>query len=277
MILNISNNTDIIRFYTPWLINKFETGMFSIETNKQNNIYELTPNNFELLVFQTKDATNIIPHLDLFDTKGFKYIFLITITPYSEDVEPHLDKKQAFESLKKLSLKCGKSRVVWKYAPIILNNQYNIDYHIRKFSSICKKMNGLVDTCICEFIEPYNPPIHASLYAPPVNKENKTALLNAFVKIAKEYNIKIYSKNLKNNISVFLKRSIKKNCGINITEKPSVLDMGLPNTCKGECEYCFCGGNQYYKNTKCIDVSPVLIGKIDKTKKHTRRRCPALE
>lgn len=274
MILNISNNTDIIRFYEPWLIERFKNGFFSIETQKQNNVYELTPKNFELLVFQTKDPTNIIKDIDWFDNNKFKYFFIITLTPYDKDVEPSLDKTQVFEKTNELSNICGSERIVWKYAPIIINSEYSLDFHIKKFEALCKKMNGITKYCICDFIDPYEPPVHASLYAPPVKKEDKKEVLNNFKRIAGKYGIEIYSKNLKKNVLSLLTLEIEKQCGISIENTPPILDMGLKNTCRGECEYCFCGGNKLIgKNTNCIIDSPVMIGCVDKSKKHTKRKC----
>lgn len=272
MILNISNNTDLVQFYTEWLMNRFYDGFFSIETEKQNNIYELNPNNFELLVFQTKNPTNLISHIPFFINKGFNFLFIVTLNPYNSDIEPNVNKKEAFLSFKKISKEYGKKKIVWKYAPIILNGEFNKEYHIKKFECMCKKMNQYTDSCICDFIESYELPVHASLYAPTINQEDKEEILKEFEIISSRYGIRLYSKHTKNNISVLMKQKILAFCGIKIENKLSVLDMGLKNTCKGNCEYCFCGGNKYFKNTNCINQSPVMIGQVDKTKKHIKRK-----
>jgi len=273
MILNISNNTDIIRFYPNWLINRFNDGFFSIETEKQNNIYELNPQNFELLVFQTKDPTNIIPFLDFFEDKGYKFFFIITLTPYKDDIEPNLNKQQVYKSMKYLSDRYGSNTVIWKYAPIIVNNEFSMDYHKRKFKSMCKKMQGICQSCICEFVEPFLPPIHASLYAPEIKSETKRALIQNFISIGNAYNINLYSKHLKNNISKLLKQQVQSICNISATETLPVLDIGLKNTCRGNCEYCFSGGNNLVQKNQCFDDSPLAVGLVDKSKRPVKRKC----
>ena len=272
MILNISNNCDIVRFYSDWMINKFETGVFGIETENQNVAYELTPKNFELLVFQTKDPTHILPYYKKLKNMGFNMLFIITLNPY-DDIEPNLNKKQAFESFCKLSQLCGREHIVWKYAPIIINDEYSTEYHIKKFNAICKKVMPYTNECICEFLEPCKPPMHLSLYASDINKTQKSMLLSKFFTITKKYNIQLFSKHLKNNITTLISRKIYEFCDIKVTEKIPILDMGLKNTCKGMCEYCYCGGNQFYKNTECVVNSPIMIGYVDTNKRHIKKKC----
>lgn len=273
MVLNISNNTDIIRFYSEWMMKRFEEGFFSIETAKQNAVYELKPSNFELLVFQTKDPTNILPYYNTLKAMGFNMIFIITLNPYDSDIEPNLDKKQVFASLQKLSKLCGKEKIIWKYAPILFNNEFNEQYHIRKFKAMCKKISPFVSECICDFMKPYNPPVHLSLYTVEPDKEQKIKVLHEFIKTAQRYNIKLYSKCLKTNLTVLLKEKLNKICNVSVTETIPVMDLGLKNTCKGMCEYCYCGGNKFFTDKNCFVNSPLMIGNVDTSKKHIKKKC----
>ena len=272
MILNISNNTDIIRYYPEWMIKRFENGIFGIETAKQNTVYELSPKNFELLVFQTKDPTNIVPYYKTLSEQGYNMLFIVTLTPYGNDIEPDLNKKEVYNSIKSLSKMCGKERIIWKYAPVIFNNEFNLEYHIKKFKAMSRKLFPYVSGCICEFLEYYEPPIHLSLYTIEMSTEEKKTLLHSFYVTAKEYNITLYSKHLKHNLNCMLREKIKELCNIEAAEEIPVLDMGLKNTCKGMCEYCNCGGNKYFTDRNCIPDSPIMIGNVDTTKRFVKKK-----
>ena len=151
MILNVSNNTDLVRFYNGWLQKRFDDGYFAVETEKLNNIYELSPKNFELVVFQTKDPHNLFEDFEYLDRLGYQSVAMVTLTPYKAEVEPGLNKKQVLEDLVLLGKKYP-HRVVWKYSPIIINNEYSEKYHLKKFDSLCQKLSGAVRACIVEFV-----------------------------------------------------------------------------------------------------------------------------
>lgn len=276
MILNISNYTDIVQFFTPWLINRFKEGYFCVETEKTNNIYELKPSNFEILAFQTKNPKPIIPYIDMFDNDGYKYFFIVTVTPYSNEIEKNIDKSEIFQTFGNLSKKIGKDRIIWKYAPVILNEELNKEYHYKSFRALCKRLQNKTSSCIVEFIRPYNPPIHMNLFTPDIAENVQLEMINKFTKIAKEFGLTVYSKYGAFKISNLIKQQVITQLGFK-PENLGVLDMGLPNTCKGLCEYCCCDGNQTFKKRKDhSENSPLFFGKINKNKKHAKRRVKPL-
>lgn len=277
MILNISNNTDIVQFYMPWLINRFKEGFFCIETPKLNNVYQLTPSNFEMIIFQTKNPKPILPYIDLIKEKGFNFLFIITITPYSNEIEQNIDKSEIFDSIKELSRLIGSEHIVWKYAPVILNTEFSKDYHYKYFNILANKLHKYVGNNIVEFIKPFEHPIHAQLYTSFISKDEKIEMTNKFQKIADKYCLNVYSKyNIDGKtVSCLLKKIICEELNIS-NFKFEILDMGLPNTCKGNCEYCFCGGNKYYKDGINHINSPLFIGQVDKMKKHINRKTKSI-
>lgn len=276
MILNISNRTDIVQFFTPWLINRFKEGFFCIESEKINNIYELKPKNFEMLVFQTKNPKPIINNIKMFDNMGFKYFFIITVNPYNSEIEKNIDKSEIFQNIETLSKIIGKDKIIWKYAPVILNEEFNMQWHYKYFKVLCKKMQNTISNCIIEFIKPYNPPIHMNLFTPDISDDIQKEMTQQFDSIAKKYGITIFSRYSRYKISDLILRQIKEQLGYK-PEKIETLDMGLPNTCKGLCEYCYCDGNQTFKKRLDHDEkSPLFFGQIDKNKKHAKRRVKPL-
>ena len=104
----------------------------------------------------------------------------------------------------------------------------------------------------------------------------KAKMLSKMQEIAQKYQITVYAKGTKNSV-VKLMRSILLRCGVPKDANIDVFDMGLPNTCKGMCQYCCVGGNKFVgKRTNCMVSSPIMIGEVNKTKKHIKRKIARL-
>lgn len=271
MVLDISLTSDLIRFYPNWVEKRFEDGFFAIETTKTNHIYELSPKNFELIVFETKNPYNLLKIAPKLKNKGFNLLFVITLTPYDNTVEPGLDKKEVFASIKELSKEFGRETIIWKYSPIIINSEFSEDYHYKKFSGMCNKLKPFISGCVCDFVQPYTPPVHSSLYVPEISLEKKKEIALEFQKILKDNDVPLYKN------KTLLNEKLKEICSLSVKGEVPVLDMGLPCTCKGNCEYCYSEGNRpLERKTENYISSPLLIGKVDTTKKHVKKRPTAL-
>ncbi len=130
MIVSASRRTDIPCYYSDWLINRLKEG-FVLTRNPMNysqvSRISLSPDVVDCIVFWTKDAKNIIPHLKIIDNMGYKYYFQFTLTPYDYTIEKNLrDKKDIVNTFIELSNLIGKERVLWRYDPIILNNRLSM-------------------------------------------------------------------------------------------------------------------------------------------------------
>ena len=119
MILNISGRTDIVAFYSEWLINRLEAGFIDVRNpfNKKM-VSRIMIEDVDLLFFCTK---NPLPIIDKLSSIKQKVYFHITITPYKKDIEPNVpDKKDIVEGIKILSKIIGKENIVIRYDPIFL-------------------------------------------------------------------------------------------------------------------------------------------------------------
>lgn len=278
MILNISNNTDIVQFFTPWLMQRFEEGCFGISMPKSNYIYQLNPQHFEVLIFQTKNPKPILPYIKRIEEMGFKFFFIITVNPYDNSIEKNIDKSEIFDSIKKLSKLVGPERIIWKYAPVILNSELTPEWHYKYFNNLCKRLKPYVSACIVDFLKDFEHPIHAELYTAYITKEQKKIMLSEFQQIVTKHDILLCYKNnpLGFTVTQLLKTMVAQETGIQ-NFSFDILDMGLPNTCLGNCEYCCCGGNKHYKLEPNLENSPLFIGEVDKLKKHTRKKAKPIE
>ena len=157
MILSVSRRTDIPAFYWEWFLNRVKAGF--VDVRNPMNIHQVSridirPNVVDCIVFWTKNAGNIIPHLD--QLKDYKYYFQYTINPYNKLIEENVPlKKDIIENFKSLSEIIGPNRVIWRYDPILLTGNINIEYHLRYFEELAKRLQGYTQRCTISFVDLY--------------------------------------------------------------------------------------------------------------------------
>lgn len=285
MILNVSGRTDIVAFYTEWFMNRYKEGYLDVRNpfNKKlvSRIYF---SDVDLIMFCTK---NPIPIIDKIKEINKPILFHITLTPYNKDIEPNvIDKTKIIEGIKKLSKIIGIDNIYVRYDPIIINDKYNIDYHIKAFSKLCSLLNGYVKRIIISFLDEYKNV-----------KENRNILK---YKTLTDNDYKLIGKNfskiaLNNGMTVqtcFEDRNlveyglIKGEClshelAYKLTGKSykswtarkerkcncvQMVDIGVYNSCKHFCKYCYANYNEKevinnYKNHN--PNSSLLIGELE--------------
>ena len=152
MIINTGQRTDIPAFFSRWFVNRLKAG-FVLVRNPYNprsvTRYRLDPEVVDLIGFCTKNPAPMLPHMDLL--RPFGQYWYVTVTPYGKDIEPHVPPKlQVLESFRRLSDAVGADRVGWRYDPILLNESWPVERHIKAFEymakalSSMKKQNGII-------------------------------------------------------------------------------------------------------------------------------------
>lgn len=254
MILNISGRTDIVAFYTPWLLNRMKEGFVDVRNPfYPKQVSRIYFQDVDLIVFCTKNPLPILPYLK--DIK-IPFIFQVTLTPYKEDIEPNVpNKKKVIESILEISKMIGKDNVYVRYDPILINEKYTVDYHIEAFKKLCCLLEGSVEHIIISFVDPYkNVEKNKSfLHLKVITKEDKETIGKNFSEIASMYNIQIqscYEGDLSSygilNIPCVSKELAYKRTGKNYPKWNArdcgcvaMVDIGEYNTCNHLCKYCY--------------------------------------
>jgi DNA repair photolyase len=123
---------------------------------RQKRRVELNPESVDCLVFWTRNPLPLSKHLDDLDERGFRYIFLCTITGYPRELELNLPSVEtAVETFKKLSAKIGPERAIWRYDPIVLSSVTDEKYHRRNFERIAGELSGYTKRAIISFVDVY--------------------------------------------------------------------------------------------------------------------------
>ena len=158
MILSVSRRTDIPNYYSDWFINRIKEGFLYVRNPMnahQISKISLSPEVVDCIVFWTKNPAGMIGKLDAL--KEYMYYFQFTLTGYGKDIEPNLPNKRddLISTFITLSEKIGKERVVWRYDPILINERYTADYHVKAFEEIAGKLAGHTEKVIISFVDLY--------------------------------------------------------------------------------------------------------------------------
>ena len=131
MIISASRRTDIPAFYSQWFFNRIKEGYVLVPNPfnpKMISKVSLHPAVVDCIVFWTKNPAPMIDKLD--HLQDYKYYFQFTLNPYGEKLEnnlPSIDKR--IDIFKRLSDKIGKEKVIWRYDPILTNEEYDVSFH----------------------------------------------------------------------------------------------------------------------------------------------------
>ena len=288
MIINTGQRTDIPAFYSRWFINRIKQGYVLVRNPYYPTLvtkFILDPKVVDVIGFCTKNPRPMIPYLD--EIKDYGQFWYITITSFGRDLEPNVPSiNEVISDFKYLSNKLGKTKVSWRYTPIIINDKYTLEYHIKAFKYIASSLDGYTELVAFGFLDVY-PKLkknHPELQDMP--DDIKIIIAKEFQKIAKEHHMALrlcskekwlkdygidvdgcmriedYERSINKKLNVKKKMEARKGyCACYLSN-----DIGTYNSCPHLCKYCYANGDKdlVLKNYKLHDEnSPLLIGHIN--------------
>ena len=284
MILNVSGRTDIIAFYSKWFINRYHAGYVDVRNPfNPKLVSRINFKDVDLILFCTK---NPIPILDFLPEITQPIIFHVTLTPYKNDIEPHVPSKaKIINAIKKLSTIVGIDNLYVRYDPIFLSPKYNLEYHQKAFAKMCTLLDGYVKQIIVSFLDEYKNVLkNASILNYQEFTENDYEQIGlSFSKIAQAHKMTVQTCFENRNLSEYgfiINDCLSKSLAYKLTGKTypkwqarkgnacncvELVDIGAYNTCPHFCKYCYAN----YDETKIIknisshdDNSSLLIGQL---------------
>ena len=286
VILNISGRTDIVAFYSDWLMNRLEEGYIDVRNPfNPKMVSRIMMDDVELLFFCTK---NPLPILDKIKKINKKVYFHVTLTSYKKDIEPNVpSKKEIIEGIKKLSNIIGKENIVIRYDPIFINDEYNISYHIKAFEKVCELLDGYINKILIHFIDDYKnvKNNYNILNYRNLNENDYEIIGKSFSESAKKHNISVHTCNEEKYLTEygFIKdECLSKELAFKLTGKiykkkwkarkdlvcqcVEMVDIGVYNSCKHFCKYCYANYDEKQVNNNYNNHDPkssLLIGKLE--------------
>ena len=288
MILNVSGRTDIVAFYTDWFMNRYHEGFVDVRNPfNPKLVSRIDFSDVDAILFCTK---NPIPILNKINEINKPIIFHVTLTPYKKDIEPNVPPKgEIVEAVKKLSKIIGKDNLVIRYDPVFISAKYTLDYHIKAFENLCSLLDGYVSKILISFLDDYK------------NVRKNEKILN--FKELEESDYKTIGENfstsaLKHHMTVhtcFEDRDLteygfsKDEClshelAYKLTGKVykkewkarkegkchcvQMVDIGVYNSCKHFCKYCYANYDEKQVQDNFINHDPnssLLVGKLNES------------
>ncbi len=296
MILSVSRRTDIPAFYTEWFFNRLKQGFVYVRNPMnyhQVSEVALNPDGIDCIVFWTKDPSNILNKLD--QLAEYSYYFQITVNSYDNQIERNVpNRNKVVQAFQALSGMIGKERTIWRYDPIILTKEMDMESHFRNFELLAAKLEGYTEQCIISFVDFYKKaernmghiaylPIHNDTMKMmgermfEISQNHSIAiktcseqidLSSAGIEHAKCVDGQLISRIIGKKIITNKDKNQREVCGC-----VESIDIGAYNTCKHGCLYCYANFSENaVKNNlpKHDPNSPMLIGNLepeDKVKK----------
>lgn len=284
MILMVSGRTDIPAFYSEWFMNRIHEGFIDV----RNPFYPKLVNRImmedvDLFFFCTKNPIPIVDKLKEIDKPIY---FHVTLTPYKKDIEPNVpDKTKVIEAIKKISKQIGKENIVVRFDPILINDKYTVDYHIKAFERVCTLLDGYIDKILISFIDDYKnvrKNLETLKYRELTEDDYEKIGIN-FSKIADEHHMYVHTCFEERDLTEygFVKEDcLSKELAYKLTGKKfpkwharkgnlcncvKMTDIGVYNTCKHMCKYCYANFDETKvkeNNLKHNPKSSLLIGEL---------------
>ncbi|MGI6256351.1 MAG: DUF1848 domain-containing protein [Acutalibacter sp.] len=303
MILSVSRRTDIPAFFTPWFFRRLEEGYVLVRNPRnphQVSRVELNPDAVDGMVFWTK---NPLPLLDKLDRLAdYTYYVQFTLTPYGPDVEPGVPSKSkvGIPTFQRLSEALGSDRVIWRYDPIFLSCRYTVEYHIRYFEELARRLSPYTKKCVISFLDLYRKIQRnmAPLELQELTPSLQDTLAGTLAGIAHSYGLemetcaedidlekygihhgrcvddRLFSRLLGRPLLVGKDRNQRRECGC-----VESIDIGAYSTCRNGCRYCYANfsATSVAANLEHHDPSsPLLLGHVGPEDKVTSRRMESL-
>ena len=286
MILQTGMRTDIPAFYAEWFANRVKDG-YVLVRNPYNPVqvtrYRLDPAVVDLIGFCSKNPAPMLKYMDLL--KPFGMYWFVTITPYGTDIEPRVpDREEVMDTFLTLSDIVGADSMGWRYDPILLNEKYTMEYHLKSFEHMATRLEGATKTCVISFIDLYQKVRKNFPEVRSVPKEERLFLGKEMIRIAGKHGMtvrpcgegdelaifgadcsgcmtqKTYETALHTSLIFPKKQPLRKECACFLGS-----DIGVYNTCPHLCRYCYANYDEQTVHDNYLNHnphSPFLIGNL---------------
>lgn len=289
MIISASRRTDIPAFYSEWFFQRLKDGYVCTRNpmnHHQVSRISLSPDVVDGIVLWTKNPTPMLDRLHLL--KDYPYYVQFTLTAYGKDMEAALPSKSnvLIPAFQELSRRIGPDRLLWRYDPMILTPKYTVEYHVRYFEELARRLSGYTRSCVISFVDLYRHlgAISRDMQFLPLGTAQMLALAERLSGIARRYDLSLLTCAEAVDLSRFgirhghcidgalLERIIgqplalskdknqREECGCMAS-----IDIGMYDSCLNGCKYCYANHSPtaVHKNVQRHDpASPLLYGSI---------------
>ena len=303
MILSASRRTDIPAYYSDWFCKRVRAGYLCVRNPMnahQVSRVSLDPAVVDCIVFWTKNPAPMLERLE--ELAAYQYYFQVTLTGYGRDVEGNVPDKHEvlLPAFKQLAAAIGPERVIWRYDPILFNERYTPEYHLRAVRSIAQELEGRTEKCVISFVDTYakNRKNMERLHARELPQAELEEFAGRLASITREHGmvtascaekIDLAACGIEHNACIdgaLIERLL--GCRLAVKKDPSQriecgcmasVEVGAYNTCRHACTYCYANYSADAVARSCAAYdpdSPILCGTIAPDDKVTDRKMVSL-
>ncbi len=158
-VISASRRTDIPAFYARWLIHRLREG-FCFYPNpydpRRHHRVDLRPESVSGLVLWTRDPRPLMKHLSWLESSGYAFCFQFTLNNYPSCLDPGIPGLEVqARAFRELAERIGAERVIWRYDPIILGGDMDMEWHLRNLRRIMDALGGAARRLIISAVDPY--------------------------------------------------------------------------------------------------------------------------
>jgi len=154
-IISAGRSTDIPAFYADWFFQRLKIG-YSAWINPFNGLKSFVSyDKCRFIVFWSKNPKPLLEHLGELKERNIGCYIQYTLNDY---VTKGLEKgvpslKERIDTFKQLVDILGKGRVIWRFDPLILTDQINIDDLLRKVENIGDQLLGYTEKLVFSYAD----------------------------------------------------------------------------------------------------------------------------
>jgi len=269
MIISVSRRTDIPAFYAEWFMNRIRAGFCTVPNpfnRHQVACVSLRPEDVDVIVFWTRNARPLLPHLAELDRLGYRYYFQYTIMDNPRAFDPQAPTlAAALRTVRELSDRVGAQRVIWRYDPIVVSSVSPLDFHLGVYDHIARALRGRTQRSVISLVDRYRKAegrlrrlADQGIEVMTCDEGMLAALVPALAQIASDNGMEIVSCAEEIDLRPYGVRPgkcvddeyIARTFGIQVTNKKDAAqreecgcvvskDIGMYDTCLFGCQYCY--------------------------------------
>jgi len=271
MIISASRRTDIPAFFAEWFMDRVREGYCDVANPyraDQVSRVSLRPEDVDVIVFVTRNARPLLPHLAELDGRGLRYYFQYTLTGYPRLLEVNTPAvPDALDTLHRLVEYVGPERLIWRYDPIVFTTLTPLAYHAEQFARLAESLHGLTRHVTVSILDDYRWVTarlrkleKAGIMRLAISSEEEEFgnVMRSLAAIARAHGMEIFScaepidlqpygiahgkcigdAYIRRTFGIDITRrkdpSQRKSCGCVVSK-----DIGAYNTCRHGCVYCY--------------------------------------
>ena len=155
VIISASRATDIPAFYGDWFVARWKIGYIKwINPFNQKPLY-VSFSKVRAVVFWTKNPAPMFKHIAFLNKEVKNYYFQYTLNDYDKEgfegkVAPVEKRIQIFKELSNL---IGKEKVIWRYDPLMLTKDIDVQELLRRIKSVGDTLHPYTDKLVFSFAD----------------------------------------------------------------------------------------------------------------------------